>query len=111
MEVITDYSMLKDDSYSIIISDGRECTEVLIIDNDYTPCEDNVIIANDENHNKYYVEEEGLISVFNTGGTLIHTFEAPGYWYAVDEDNNPVPMGDYYLVIDKSKAITVSVFR
>lgn len=108
---ITNLFGLKNSTITLSVTDHKTCHDSITIDVNFTPCEDNVIIASDENNNKFYIDSEGITRIYNSAGALIHSISTPSYWYAEDKNGQPVPAGDYYLITDDQSGITVSVFR
>jgi hypothetical protein len=60
---------------------------------------------------RYFINLEGHIKVFDRNGTLRRRLEGPCYFDGKDETGTPLPMGTYLLVPEKGQSITLTILR
>jgi len=60
---------------------------------------------------RYFINLEGRVKIFDRNGTLKRRLTAPCYFDGNDETGSPLPMGTYLVVPEKGKNITLTILR
>lgn len=60
---------------------------------------------------RYFVNLEGKLEVFDRNGQLRRRLTGPCYFNGDDENGNPLPMGAYMVVSEKRKTVVITIIR
>lgn len=59
----------------------------------------------------FYIATEGSTRIIDRNGQLVRSLQTPGHWDGRDDNNELVPMGEYYIITNESSSVTISVIR
>jgi hypothetical protein len=71
-----------------------------------------VITPNDDGlDDRYFINLEGQIKIFDRNGTLKRRLTAPCYFDGNDETGHPLPMGIYMVVSEKGEKVELTIIK
>jgi hypothetical protein len=71
-----------------------------------------VFTPNDDGQDdRYFINLEGNIKIFDRNGALKRRLTAPCYFDGRDESGSPLPMGIYMVVSDKGENVELTIIR
>jgi hypothetical protein len=106
--------LLKEGRYRVYAEDGRKCIarwpkELIILKDCLT---DNPVFSpnSDGMDDDFFIPYEGLVTIYNKNGRMIHQFQGPAYWDGTDDRGAKLPLG-IYLMVTGSEAKTITILR
>jgi hypothetical protein len=71
-----------------------------------------VFTPNDDGQDdRYFIDIEGKISIFDRNGTLKRKLLAPCYFDGNDESGHPLPMGVYMVISERGEKVELTIIR
>jgi hypothetical protein len=112
---LTDLNTVPEGAYNLEIINNNGCVlrymTTLIVEKDclrdkpvFSPNEDGM-------DDRYFIEFEGPISIYDRNGSLRRKLTGPVYFDGNDSKGNPLPMGTYLVVSESGKNITLTIIR
>ncbi|MFN8436341.1 MAG: hypothetical protein U0V72_01785 [Cytophagales bacterium] len=75
-------------------------------------CKDNVYYSFNENQPlEIFIEKTGNTKIYNKDGVLIKNLFTPAVWNGTDQNNYPVPMGDYLIITNNDSHKLITIFK
>ncbi len=100
-------------NYEMYLTDAQQCTSKsmpLTIAKD-DGCAHTIITPNGDGIDDfYYIPFQGVSKIYDKNGTLRIQLETPAPWDARDSDNQPLPMGTYFIVC-QNQDVRVTVLK
>lgn len=106
--------LLKEGRYRVFARDERNCIarwpqEMVILKDCLN--DDPVFSPNsDGRDDDFFIPYEGIVTIYNKNGRLIHRFTGPAYWDGTDDRGVKLPLG-IYLMVTGQEAKTITILR
>jgi hypothetical protein len=101
--------------YTLEVINANGCilrhTQKIIVEKD---CLNDVPVftPNDDGQDdRYFINLEGNIKIFNRNGALKRRLSAPCYFDGKDESGSPLPMGVYMVISEKGEKVELTIIR
>jgi hypothetical protein len=112
---INDLSNVPEGIYNIEVVNANGCSlrhhQKIIIEKD---CLNDVPVfsPNDDGlDDKYFINLEGRIEIFDRSGELKRRLTGPCYFDGNDSNDHPLPMGVYMVVSEQGKSVVLTIIR